>query len=62
MATRRTSRRRQSLRTGDQPRVKAVDTRHTVPISVEQVLARYAGRLTGIYGKHALGNLRREWR
>jgi hypothetical protein len=47
---------------GDVPQVEAVGTGRIVLTRVEETLAGYAGRLTGIHPKGSLQTLRREWR
>jgi bifunctional DNA-binding transcriptional regulator/antitoxin component of YhaV-PrlF toxin-antitoxin module len=54
--------RRAGLKPGDELRVEAAGAGRIVLSRVEETLANYAGRLTGIYPKGALERLRREWR
>ena len=54
--------RRAGLKPGDELRVEAAGAGRIVLSRVEETLAGYAGRLTGIYPKGALERLRREWR
>ena len=54
--------RRAGLEPGDELRVEAAGAGRIVLSRVEETLAGYAGRLTGIYPKGALQRLRREWR
>lgn len=54
--------RRAGLRPGDELQVEAVGPGRIVLARVEETLASYAGRLTGIYPKGTLQKLRREWR
>ena len=54
--------RRAGLKPGDELRVEAAGAGRIVLSRVEETLATYAGRLTGIYPKGALKKLRREWR
>ena len=54
--------RRAGLKPGDELQVEAVGTGRIVLTRVEETLAGYAGRLTGIYPKGSLQKLRREWR
>jgi len=54
--------RRAGLRPGDELQVEAVGPGRIVLARVEETLASYAGRLTGIYRKGTLQKLRREWR
>ena len=54
--------RRAGLKPGDELRVEAAGAGRIVLSRVEETLAIYAGRLTGIYPKGALKKLRREWR
>jgi hypothetical protein len=42
--------------------VEAAGAGRIVLTRVEEALASYAGRLTGVYGKGTLQKLRREWR
>lgn len=54
--------RQAGLRPGDELRVEAAGPGRIVLARVEETLAGYAGRLTGVYPKRALHKLRREWR
>jgi bifunctional DNA-binding transcriptional regulator/antitoxin component of YhaV-PrlF toxin-antitoxin module len=54
--------RRAGLKPGDELQVEAAGAGRIVLTRVEETLATYAGRLTGVYPKHALQKLRREWR
>lgn len=54
--------RRAGLKPGDELQVEATGLGRIVLTRVEETLAGYAGRLTGIYPKGALQKLRREWR
>ena len=54
--------RRAGLRPGDELQVEAAGAGRIVLTRVEETLAGYAGRLTGIYPKGTLRKLRREWR
>ena len=54
--------RRAGLKPGDQLRVEAAGAGRIVLTRVEETLAGYAGRLTGVYPKGSLQKLRREWR
>lgn len=54
--------RRAGLKPGDELQVEAAGPGRLVLTRVEETLAGYAGRLTGIYPKGALQKLRREWR
>ena len=54
--------RRAGLKPGDELQVEAAGPGRIVLTRVEETLAGYAGRLTGIYPKGALQQLRREWR
>jgi bifunctional DNA-binding transcriptional regulator/antitoxin component of YhaV-PrlF toxin-antitoxin module len=54
--------RRAGLKSGDELRVEAAGAGRIVLTRVEETLASYAGRLTGVYPKGALQKLRREWR
>ncbi len=54
--------RRAGLKPGDQLRVQAAGAGRIVLTRVEETLAGYAGRLTGVYPKGSLQKLRREWR
>ncbi len=54
--------RRAGLKPGDELRVEAVGAGRIVLTRVEETLAGYAGRLTGVYPKGSLRKLRREWR
>lgn len=54
--------RRAGLKPGDELRVESAGAGRIVLSRVEETLAGYAGRLTGIYPKGTLNRLRREWR
>jgi len=54
--------RRAGLKPGDEVQVEAIGAGRIVLTRVEETLARYAGRLTGVYPKGSLQKLRREWR
>jgi bifunctional DNA-binding transcriptional regulator/antitoxin component of YhaV-PrlF toxin-antitoxin module len=54
--------RQAGLKPGDELRVEAAGAGRIVLTRVEETLARYAGRLTGVYPKGSLQKLRREWR
>ena len=54
--------RRAGLKPGDELRVEAAGAGRIVLTRVEETLAGYAGRLTGVYPKGSLKKLRREWR
>lgn len=54
--------RRAGLRTGDELQVAAVGPGRIVLTRADDVIARHAGSLTGVYPKGYLGKLRREWR
>ena len=54
--------RRAGLKPGDQLRVEAAGAGRIVLTRVEETLAGYAGRLTGVYPKGSVQKLRREWR
>ena len=54
--------RRAGLKPGDELRVEAAGTGRIVLTRVEETLAGYAGRLTGVYPRGSLQKLRREWR
>ena len=54
--------RRAGLKPGDELRVEAAGAGRIVFIRIEEALASYAGRLTGVFGKGTLQKLRREWR
>jgi len=54
--------RRAGLKPGDELRVEAAGAGRLVLTRVEETLASYAGRLTGVYLKGTLQKLRREWR
>ena len=54
--------RRAGLKPGDELQVEAVGFGRIVLTRVEETLATYAGRLTGVYPKGALRKLRSEWR
>jgi len=52
------ARRRRNLPLARRRRIKTAKNQATI----EETLARYAGRLTGVYPKGSLRTLRREWR
>ena len=54
--------RRAGLKPGDELRVEAAGAGRIVLTRVEETLASYAGRLTGVFPKGTLQRLRREWR
>jgi bifunctional DNA-binding transcriptional regulator/antitoxin component of YhaV-PrlF toxin-antitoxin module len=54
--------RRAGLGPGDELRVEAAGAGRIVLTRVEEPVAGYAGRLTGVYAKGTLQKLRREWR
>lgn len=54
--------RRAGLKPGDEVQVEAIGAGRIVLTRVEETLAGYAGRLTGVYPKGSLHKLRREWR
>ena len=54
--------RRAGLKPGDEVQVEAIGAGRIVLTRVEETLAGYAGRLTGVYPKGSLKKLRREWR
>lgn len=54
--------RQAGLKPGDELRVEAAGAGRIVLARVEETLARYAGRLTGVYPKGSLQKQRREWR
>jgi bifunctional DNA-binding transcriptional regulator/antitoxin component of YhaV-PrlF toxin-antitoxin module len=54
--------RRAGLKPGDEVQVEAIGTGRIVLTRVEETLAGYAGRLTGVYPKGSLQKLRGEWR
>ncbi len=54
--------RRAGLKPGDAVQVEAIGAGRIVLTRVEETLAGYAGRLTGVYPKGSLQKLRREWR
>ena len=54
--------RRAGLKPGDELRVEAAGAGRIILTRVEETLAGYAGRLTGVYPKGSLKKLRREWR
>jgi bifunctional DNA-binding transcriptional regulator/antitoxin component of YhaV-PrlF toxin-antitoxin module len=54
--------RQAGLKPGDELQVEAAGPGRIVLTRVQEPLAGYAGRLTGIYPKGALQKLRREWR
>jgi bifunctional DNA-binding transcriptional regulator/antitoxin component of YhaV-PrlF toxin-antitoxin module len=54
--------RQAGLRAGDELRVEAAGPGRIVLARVADVVARHAGRLTGVFPKDYLKGLRREWR
>lgn len=54
--------RRAGLRPGDELEVATAGPGRIVLRRVGDVVARHAGRLTGVYPKHYLKRLRAEWR
>jgi bifunctional DNA-binding transcriptional regulator/antitoxin component of YhaV-PrlF toxin-antitoxin module len=50
------------LKAGDELRVESAGAGRIVLTRVEEPIAAYAGRLTGVYPKGSLRKLRREWR
>jgi bifunctional DNA-binding transcriptional regulator/antitoxin component of YhaV-PrlF toxin-antitoxin module len=54
--------RRAGLKAGDELRVDSAGAGRIVLTRVEEPLAEYRGRLTGVYPKGTLKALRREWR
>jgi bifunctional DNA-binding transcriptional regulator/antitoxin component of YhaV-PrlF toxin-antitoxin module len=54
--------RRAGLRPGDELRVEAAGVGRIVLVRADDLTARHAGRLTGVYPRGALQKLRREWR
>ena len=54
--------RRAGLKPGDELRVESAGAGRIVLTRVEETIATYAGRLTGVYPKGSLQKLRREWR
>jgi len=54
--------RRAGLKPGDEVQVEAIGAGRIVLTRVEETLAGYAGRLTGVYPKGSLQKIRREWR
>lgn len=54
--------RQAGLKAGDELRVEAAGAGRIVLTRVEEPLARYVGRLSGVYPKGTLRKLRREWR
>ncbi len=54
--------RRAGLRAGDELLVAAAGPGRIVLARVSDAVARHAGRLTGMYPKDYLKNLRHEWR
>ena len=54
--------RRAGLNPGDELRVESAGAGRIILTRVEETLANYAGRLTGVYPKGSLQKLRREWR
>ena len=53
---------RAGLKPGDELQVEAVGAGRIVLTRVEETLAGYAGRLTGVYPRGSLRKLRHEWR
>ena len=54
--------RRAGLKAGDELSVDSAGAGRIVLTRVEETIAAYAGRLTGVYPKGSLQKLRREWR
>lgn len=54
--------RRAGLRAGDELLVEAVGPGRIVLARADDLIARHAGSLTGLYPKGHLARLRREWR
>jgi AbrB family looped-hinge helix DNA binding protein len=54
--------RRAGLKPGDELRVEAAGAGRIVLTRVDETLAGYSGRLTGVYPKGSLQKLRRPWR
>ena len=54
--------RRAGLKPGDELWVETAGAGRIVLTLVEETLAGYAGRLTGVYPKGSLQKLRRKWR
>lgn len=54
--------RQAGLKPGDELRVEAAGAGRIVLTRVEETVASYAGRLTGVFRKGTLQKLRREWR
>jgi bifunctional DNA-binding transcriptional regulator/antitoxin component of YhaV-PrlF toxin-antitoxin module len=54
--------RQAGLKPGDELRVESAGAGRIVLTRVEEAIATYAGRLTGVYPKGYLQKLRREWR
>ena len=54
--------RQAGLKPGDVLRVESAGAGRIVLTRVEESMATYAGRLTGVYPKGSLQRLRREWR
>ena len=54
--------RRAGLKPGDELRVESAGAGRIVLTRVEEGIASCAGRLTGVYPKGSLQNLRRGWR
>jgi bifunctional DNA-binding transcriptional regulator/antitoxin component of YhaV-PrlF toxin-antitoxin module len=54
--------RQAGLRPGDELRVEAAGAGRIVLVRADEVTARHAGRLTGVYPHGFLRRLRREWR
>ncbi len=53
---------RAGLEAGDEVRVEALGTGRILLTGATTARARFAGCLTGLYGRGYLGRLRREWR
>lgn len=54
--------RRSGLGPGDELQVEAAGAGRIVLVRAADLIARHAGRLTGVYPKGYLKTLRREWR
>lgn len=54
--------RRAGLGPGDEVRVEAAGPGRIVLVRADDLIARHAGSLTGLYPKGYLAKLRREWR
>lgn len=54
--------RRAGLKAGDELRVEAAGAGRIVLVRADDVAARHAARLTGVYPRGSLQKLRREWR